>query len=199
MATVPTTPKELIAALQSDGEIDEARWQQFDELYRPVIRLFLEQKFGPLLADNGEDIAQEVMIRLVAAFRNRQYDAAKGRFRRYLAATTYNLAVNALRKLNPERTHTRALEPIDLETISDPASSCVYNQLESQFQEAVYQRMTKLYFTNFAHDPTDRAVWEAYRRGETSTETAKRLGKTPEAIRQQRNRILKTLKSLAEE
>ena len=197
MNNIPATPKELIAALQADGEIDNARWQQFDELYRPVIPIFLNQRFGTNLGDCGEDIVQEVMVKLVAAFRNRRYDPAKGRFRRYLAAVTYNAAVNALRRLQPERT--LSLETVDLDGLQDPSSARAFDQLERQFQEAVYQRMTKLYFTRFSHDPTDREVWEAYRRGESSTATAQRLGKTPEAVRQQRKRILATLRSLAEE
>ena len=196
MDKIPATPKELLAALQSDGEIDNARWQQFDELYRPVIPIFLNQKFGTRLGGHVEDIVQEVMIKLVAAFRNRQYDPAKGRFRRYLAAVAYNAAVNTLHRLQPERT--QALETIDLDAISDPSSARAYDQLERQFQEAVYQRMTKLYFTRFSHDPTDREVWESYQRGENSSATAQRLGKTPEAVRQQRKRILATLQSLAD-
>lgn len=196
MDKIPATPKELIAALQADGEIDNARWQQFDELYRPVIPIFLNQRFGAVVGDHGEDIVQEVMVKLVAAFRNRQYDPAKGRFRRYLATVSYNAAVNALRRLQPERT--QALETIDLDELQDPSSARAYDRLDRQFQEAIYQRMTKLYFTRFAHDPTDREVWEAYRRGESSSVTAQRLGKTPEAVRQQRKRILATLQSLAD-
>lgn len=59
--------------------------------------------------------------------------------------------------------------------------------------------MTQLYFTRFAHDPTDRIVWDAYRLGESSAVTAHRLGKTAEAVRQQRKRILTALQSLASE
>ena len=54
-------------------------------------------------------------------------------------------------------------------------------------------------FTCFAHDPTDRAVRDAYRRGESSATTAQHLGKTAEAVRQQRKRILATLQTLAQE
>lgn len=197
MAKVPATPKELIAALQSNGEIDNARWGQFDTLYRPVIRIFLEQKFGALVADAAEDLAQDVMVKLVDAFKKGLYTETKGRFRRYLAAMVSNCAVNALRRRQPERW--QSLETIDLETLDDPTLGRAYDQLELQWHEALYQRMTQLYFTHFAHDPTDRAVWDAYRHGESSTETAQRLGKTAEAIRQQRKRILTTLQSLAQE
>lgn len=197
ITTPPATPKELIAALQSGGEIDDARWAQFDALYRPVIPLFLQQRFGALIAPYADDIAQEVMIKLIAAFRNGQYDATKGKFRSYLAAMAHNAAANTLRKLHPERT--QSLETIDPETLDDPKAQRAYDQLDRQFREAVYRRMTALYFTSFAHDPTDREVWEAYRRGETSSVTAQRLGKTPEAVRQQRKRILATLQNLAEE
>ena len=197
ITTPPATPKELIAALQSGGEIDDARWAQFDALYRPVIPLFLQQRFGALIAPYADDIAQEVMIKLIAAFRNGQYDVTKGKFRSYLAAMSHNAATNTLRKLHPERT--QSLETIDPETLDDPKAQRAYDQLDRQFREAVYRRMTALYFTSFAHDPTDREVWEAYRRGETSSVTAQRIGKTPEAVRQQRKRILATLQNLAEE
>ena len=197
ITTPPATPKELIATLQSGGEIDDARWAQFDAFYRPVIPLFLQQRFGALIAPYADDIAQEVMIKLIAAFRNGQYDATKGKFRSYLAAMSHNAAANTLRKLHPERT--QSLETIDPETLEDPKAQRAYDQLDRQFREAVYRRMTALYFASFAHDPTDREVWEAYRRGETSSVTAQRIGKTPEAVRQQRKRILATLQNLAEE
>lgn len=197
MATIPTTPKELLAALQSAAVIDNARWQQFDTLYRPVVRLFLEQRFGSLIAEDAEDLVQDVMVKLVDAFRDRKYDPAKARFRRYLAAVTTNCAINDLRRRQPERW--QSLETIDLESLEDPSHFQSYDQLERQWHEALYRRMTRLYFTSFAHDPSDRAVWDAYERGESSTETARRLGKTADAVRQQRKRILETLKSLAEE
>lgn len=197
MSKVPTTPKELIASLQSSGEIDNAHWEQFDALYRPVIRLFLEQKFGALIAADAEDITQDVMVKLVDAFKKGLYAETKGRFRRYLAAMVSNCAVNALRRRQPERW--KSLETIDLETLDAPSPNHAYDQLERQWREALYQRMTQLYFTHFAHDPTDRAVWDAYRHGESSTETAHRLGKSAEAIRQQRKRILTTIQSLAQE
>lgn len=197
MSKFPTTPKELIDALQAADEIDNAHWEQFDALYRPVIRLFLEQKFGSLVAADAEDLAQDVMVKLIDAFKKRQYKKAKGRFRRYLAAMVSNCAVNALRHRQPERW--QSLETIDLETLDDPAHDRVYDQLERQWHEALYQRMTQLYFARFAHDPTDRAVWDAYRLGESSAVTAHRLGKTADAVRQQRKRILATLQSLARE
>ena len=197
MSKVPTTPKELIAALQSAGEIDNASWEQFDALYRPVILLFLEQKFGTLVTADAEDLAQDVMVKLIDVFKKGLYMETKGRFRRYLAAMVNNCAINALRRRQPERW--QSLETIDLETLDDPTLGHAYDQLERQWHEALYQRMTKLYFTHFAHDPTDRAVWDAYRHGESSTETAHRLGKTAEAVRQQRKRILTALQSLAQE
>ena len=197
MSKIPTTPKELVDALQSADEIDNAHWLQFDALYRPVIRLFLEQKFGALVATDAEDLAQDVMVKLVETFKKGLYEKSKGRFRRYLAAMVSNCAVNALRRRQPERW--QSLETIDLEQLDNPSRNRAYDQLERQWQEALYQRMTQLYFTRFAHDPTDRAVWEAYRRGESSAETARRIGKTAEAVRQQRKRILTTLQSLVQE
>ena len=197
MSKIPTTPKELIDALQSADEIDNAHWEQFDTLYRPVIRLFLEQKFGSLVAADAEDLVQDVMVKLTEAFKKGQYEKSKGRFRRYLAAMVSNCAVNALRRRQPERW--QSLQTIDLEALDDPSTNRAYDQLERQWHEALYRRMTQLYFTHFAHDPTDRAVWDAYRRGESSATTAQRLGKTAEAVRQQRKRILAALQSLARE
>ena len=137
------------------------------------------------------------MVKLIEAFKKGLYKRAKGRFRRYLAAMVSNSAVNALRHRQPERW--QSLETIDLEHLDDPSPNRAYDQLERQWHEALYQRMTQLYFKRFAHDPTDRAVWDAYRRGESSATTAQRLGKTAEAVRQQRKRILMTLQSLAQE
>ena len=79
---------------------------------------------------DAEDLAQDVMVKLIDAFKKRQYKKAKGRFRRYLAAMVSNCAVNALRHRQPERW--QSLETVDLESLDDPAHDRVYDQLARQ-------------------------------------------------------------------
>ena len=64
MSTIPDTPKTLLDQIAMRGELDEAKWLEFDRLYRPVIRFFIQQKFYSLVNDY-DDIAQDVMMRLV--------------------------------------------------------------------------------------------------------------------------------------
>ena len=97
MPLFPDTPKTLLDELALDKEMDEARWRLFDEMYRPVVAAFIVQRF-PAVAHEAEDVAQETMIRLAAAVRERRYEAVRGKFRTFLGAIASNLVVDILRR-----------------------------------------------------------------------------------------------------
>ena len=76
MNTIPDTPKTLLDQIAVRGGLDEAKWQEFDRLYRPVIRFFIRQKFFSLVNDY-DDISQDVMMRLVKELRAKRYDSSR--------------------------------------------------------------------------------------------------------------------------
>lgn len=97
MSAIPDTPKTLLKQIAERGDLDDAKWFEFDRLYRPVIRFFMRQKFFSLVSDY-DDIVQDVMVRLVRELRSKKYDASRARFRTYLYAIVYNMAVDYLRE-----------------------------------------------------------------------------------------------------
>lgn len=96
MSAIPETPATLIArmAAQISGE-DEANWARFVSLYQPVILKFAE--YAGIHAD-AEDVAQNVLVKLVDILRNGTYQPEKGRFRAYLATLTRRVAINQWHK-----------------------------------------------------------------------------------------------------
>ena len=96
MSALPDTPVTLIArmAAQVTGE-DEAGWVRFFDLYQPVIRHFARAAGAKT---DEEDVAQDVLLKLVEVFRNGVYTPEKGRFRSYLAAITRREVINRWQK-----------------------------------------------------------------------------------------------------
>ena len=86
---IPETPKTLLDELSRQGELDELKWRQFDDIYRPVVAFFIQQRFATLSAA-ADDIVQDTMARLVAVLREGKYRRDRSRFRTYLAALVHN-------------------------------------------------------------------------------------------------------------
>jgi len=96
MSAFPVTPQSLLVKIvaQVTGE-REATWTRFFDLYRPVIVKFAE---GLGAREEAEDVAQDVMLKLVEAFQNGAYRREKGHFRSYLAATIRHEVINRWQK-----------------------------------------------------------------------------------------------------
>ena len=96
MRDFPATPQSLLVKVvaQVTGE-RESTWTRFFELYRPVIIKFAEDLGA---REEAEDVAQDVMLKLVEAFQNGAYCREKGRFRSYLAAMIRHEVINRWQK-----------------------------------------------------------------------------------------------------
>ena len=96
MATFPDTPATLLAriAVHVTGQEDEAAWLRLFELYAPAIRKFAEYQG----ADDAEDVAQEVFLKLVNVLRDGGYVADAGKFRSYLATMIRHELISRWRK-----------------------------------------------------------------------------------------------------
>ena len=96
MSALPDTPVTLMARMAASltGE-SEAGWVRFFTLYQPVIRRFAE--YAGAKADS-EDVAQDVLLKLVSILREGRYRPEKGRFRSYLATITRREVINRWHK-----------------------------------------------------------------------------------------------------
>ena len=185
MSLFPDTPKTLLDELALDKVMDEAKWRQFDEMYRPVVAAFIVQRF-PTVAYEAEDVAQETMIRLTTAIRERRYEAARGKFRTFLGAIANNLVVDILRRNS--RYENLPLDEVDWissYSFDHPA----FALLDRQWKEAVYRAARRHVLHHIPMPPFYADVWRALEKGEASADIAARLGVTPAFVRQAKHRV----------
>ncbi len=189
MPVFPDTPKTLLGELALKGVLDEEKWRRFDELYRPVVREFIVQRF-PSLAGGVDDLAQETMVRLVATLREGRYDAARARFCTFLGVVAFNLAVNALRR--DSRYASLPLETVDW-AAERPVPSAACEMIDRQWREACYRAARRKVLHHMPLPPHYADVWRALEKGEETDAVALRLGVTPAFVRQVKHRVTKLI------
>ena len=183
MSVIPATPKTLLDQLSRRGELDEIKWQEFDRLYRPVIGFFLRQKFHSLVSDY-EDITQETMVKLVALLRGRKFDSERAKFRTYLYAVVYNLAVDWLRER--KRQENLSLEAVELMALERTTS---LELMERQWRESCYAAARKHVLERVPLAEGYREIYQETETGEKAGVIAARLGVSPELVRQVKHRV----------
>ncbi len=99
MTSAPETRPSLLIRVRDPA--DRAAWQEFVEIYRPVI-LRLAQRKGMQAAD-AEDIAQEVLSVVAKAVEQWEHDPQRARFRTWLHRVANNAILNALSRGKPDR------------------------------------------------------------------------------------------------
>lgn len=185
MSLFPETPLTLLDELARNQELDEAKWRQFDALYRPVVTTFLRTRF-PVLSSEVDDVAQDVMIRLVTVLREQNYDASRGRFRTFLGMIIHNLAVDLLRR----RTRYAAL-PFEMIDWTSPAFSKNGggDLLDRQWRESCYSAARRHVLHQVPLPPHYADVWRALEKGESVADLVVRLGVSAAFVRQAKHRV----------
>lgn len=194
MSTIPDTPKTLLDDLARGERLDEFRWRQFDEIYRPVVACFLCQRFGSL-AHESEDLAQDVMVRLIEILREGKYDSSRARFRTFLRVLVANTAIDRIRRL--ERFKNIQLDTLDW--TGNRTSSIDLKFLDRQWAESCYRAARQHVLYRAPMDNAHREIYLALERGEKTHDVAQRFGVTDAAARQMRHRISSAIDALASE
>ena len=188
MSAIPDTPKTLLRQIAERGDLDDAKWIEFDRMSRPVILFFIRQKFYSLVNDY-DDISQDVMVRLVRELRSKKYDASRARFRTYLYAIVYNMAGDYLRERKvAEKVN---LESIDWMNVSPPTGLEI---LERQWKESCYEAARKHVLERVPLPVGHRDVYLDIEKGQKPAEIAKRHSVSPALIRQVKHRIAEMIK-----
>lgn len=188
MSAIPDTPKTLLDQIAVRGELDDAKWQEFDRLYRPVIRFFIRQKFYSLVNDY-DDISQDVMMRLVRELRAKRYDSTRARFRTYLYAIVYNIAVDYLR----EKNRAKGLRLEHIEWMERPQTTAL-ETMERQWKESCYEAARKHVLEHVALPNGYREVYLGVEKGLKPTEIAKAQSVTAALVRQVKHRVAELIK-----
>jgi len=128
-----TTSITLLASLADAA--DQQAWNRFVEQYSPRI-FFWCRRFG-LQETDAADVTQDVLLKLLGAMREHQYDPARGSFRGWLKTVTANLIRDLKRASQPHDQgsgDTRVMR--QLAAIQDgPAFQELEMLLEKQYEE----------------------------------------------------------------
>lgn len=160
MSAFPATPQSLLVKIAAQVTGDrEATWSRFFELYRPVIVKFAED-LG--VRDEAEDVAQDVMLKLVKAFQSGSYCREKGRFRSYLASTIRHEVINRWQKGRARA----ADRHVSLESGVHPRELAVPSEtvaiLDAKWRLARHAAIVDHVLTKTALSQKSRQIYRAY-------------------------------------
>ena len=97
----PSVETRLSLIVRLKNRADQAAWQEFVEIYRPVIvRLAVRRKMQHA---DAEDLAQQVLISVSKAIGRWEIATHRARFRTWLQRVAENAILNALSRGAPDR------------------------------------------------------------------------------------------------
>ena len=188
MSALPDTPVTLIArmAAQMTGE-NEAGWVRFFNLYQPVIRHFARAAGEK---SDEEDVAQDVLLKLVDVFRNGAYTPEKGRFRAYLAAITRRVVINRWQKAQARA----AGRHVSLDDAESPLELAVPPEaaelLDAKWRLAQHTAAVEHVLTRTALAQKSKDIYRAYVLEEKPIgEVAKAFGVSRNVVSQVKTRV----------
>ena len=176
----------LMLRLQKDPS-DQAAWSEFVERYRPMIRDWC-LRWGAQNCD-ADDVAQDVLVRLLKAMNKFQYDPVRS-FRAWLKAVTHNAHNDFFSSRRPGSVETTS----GLDSIVD--SNDALADLEEKMEAAFNRELLALAMRRIEHrvKPT---TWQAFRltalENRPGAEVAEELGMAIALVFVARHRVQKML------
>lgn len=180
-----TTHISLLQRLTSGADADA--WTEFHDRYGQLIRNMARRK-GLQDADCDE-VVQEVLTALTRSMPGFEYDPARGKFRGYLKTVT-------LRKIFSRAASKEVNIPVQqLQQVeTDPAFESVW---ESEWRQYHLRQAMRVVAAEF--NATDLAAFESYViHGDSTAETARKVGISTDQIYQAKSRILRKLQQIIE-
>jgi RNA polymerase sigma factor (sigma-70 family) len=131
----------LWSLIRDAREGHESRFAQFVERYRPAVVRFLVRRG---LADDAEDLAQEVFLRLVRDQVLTRADPGRGRFRSLLLAVTRNVLGHHLERERAAKRGMACTEPLGARDPAEPAETDEFDrQFVSRLIELALDRLRR--------------------------------------------------------
>jgi RNA polymerase sigma factor (sigma-70 family) len=187
MGSTPETRPSLLIRVRDPA--DQAAWQEFVEIYQPVILRLARQK-GMQAAD-ADDVAQEILVAVARAVEQREHDPKRAKFRTWLGRVAHNAILNALTRVRQDRGS------------GDPALLAVLDQRESrtgpdsdllrlEHRREVFRWAVRQVRKEFQQTTWD-AFWLTAIEGRTVEAVAEELAKNPGAIYAARSRVMRRI------
>lgn len=191
--TLPETRPSLLLRIRDADDRDA--WDQFSEIYRPVICRVARLK-GLQQAD-AEDLAQQVLLSVAGAIDRWQPDEGRAKFRTWLKRVTENAALNALTRGLPDAAS--GSKAIDACLQQRPAKSDPDSDLlRTEYRREIFSRAAQQIRQEFLDD-TWNAFWLTAVDGLDIEAAAKQLNCNRGSIYASRSRVMKRLKQKVEE
>lgn len=173
---------------------NQQAWDEFSEIYRPVI-LRLAQRKGLQISD-AEDLTQQVLINVARAIDGWEPDPGRAKFRTWLRRVTENAILNALTRQRPDRAI--GGEAIQTELTAQPTEAADSKLLKIEYRREVFVRVAKQIRSEFS-DGTWASFWRTTVDGIDINDVAKDLGRTRGSVYASRSRVMKRLRQKVEE
>ena len=168
---------------------NEQVWQEFSNRYSPVLINF-GRRLG-LSEQDAEDAAQETLISFSNAYRDGQYDPAKGRLRTWLLG----IAGNRVRDLHRRRDK-KAKAGASTQVFDNLADD---HSMSEAWEDEWRQAVLKACITELRQqvEPVTLEAFELYAlKGVEADEVAKRLGISRNAVFLAKSRLIARLRDM---
>lgn len=188
MSSLPDTPVTMIARMAASmtGE-SEASWTRFFLLYQPVIRRFAEYAGAK---GEAEDIAQDVLVKLVSIFREGRFKPEKGRFRSYLATLTRREVINRWHKAQSRSVDRHLSIDDDDSPLEVAVPSETEAVLDAKWRMSRHDAAVAHVLTKTALAAKSKAIYKAYvQENRPIGEVAEEFGVPRNAVSQVKTRV----------
>ena len=189
MQELPDTRESLL--LQIRDPENRAAWEEFVEIYRPVVYRFASSR-GLQNAD-ALDLVQTVFIAVANSIASWEKQNDRTRFRHWLLRVARNATINAItrRPLDQPMGGNSGAEELFSCAVSDGESA---SQIDLEYRRQLYLRAAAQVRAN-----VEEATWQAFEltavRSMAIEDAARELGKSVGAVYAARSRIMKQLAS----
>lgn len=187
MNGVPTTSTTLLRDIGSD--VKNARWGEFVERYRGMMKGYLKSNFPVLDAD---DIVQETLVALSRILPNYRYDpAVTGHFHNYLTGILHNKACRECER----HAHEKAVQGEMSEILSVEADK--RGEDLSRWQESVFEiAMRELLADPEIHERSKQIFLRLAVDGVSASEVAVAYGVERNNVDKIKSRMIARLKNI---
>jgi RNA polymerase sigma-70 factor, ECF subfamily len=166
------------------GPHDERAWGQFVDLYTPL--LFSWARRSGETETDAADLVQEVFVTLVQILPSFQYESA-GSFRGWLRV----LLLNKLRdRLRRKARHEKAIGHMAAEVEVPDSAEAFW---DAEYRQELARQALRLMQAQFAAT-TWKACWETVVGGRSTSEVARELGISANAVNIAKCRVLRRLR-----
>ncbi|MEM7477412.1 MAG: sigma-70 family RNA polymerase sigma factor [Planctomycetota bacterium] len=186
----PETRLSLLARLRDAN--DDAAWNEFVELYLPVI--YRSARILGFQDADSQDVAQQVLLSVSQALAKRPHDPAKAKFRTWLFTVTRNTSINLLRRANREKSVREVGEVAELALQREPTEPTLEQSvLEQEYEKELFRSAARRIQAEFTEDSWNAFWWTAVD-GKSIPDVADLLGKQVGSIYAARSRVMRRLR-----